>query len=149
MCVACADGEEDLADVDASDGAVGLAEGAAHARLQPIGAGAGQHLVDADDVVWVRTDAHVETLLASNLHKVPGVFVSPLTRSPVAVLNLLVGANTSGFQGLGAQLLVLVGDHVDAKREVIDTGALAAKIEDTNFRIGDTTVEARLGIRLL
>lgn len=64
------------------------------------------------------------------------------------LLNLLVCANTGSFQSLGAQLLVLVGDHVDAKREVINAGALATKVEDTNLRIGNTTVEARLGVRL-
>lgn len=75
-------------------------------------------------------DAEVETLLTGGLDEV------------------LVGANTSGLKGLRAQLLQLVGDHVDAEREVIDGSALAAKIEDTNLGVGDTTVEARLRVRL-
>lgn len=66
-----ADGEENLTNVDTGDGAVRLAEGTAHAGLQPIGAGAGQHLVDANDVVGVGADAHVETFLAGNLDEVP------------------------------------------------------------------------------
>ena len=70
VAVARADRQDDLADVDARDGAVGLAEGAAHAGLQPIGAGAGQHLVDADDVEGVGADAHVETFLAGDLDEV-------------------------------------------------------------------------------
>ena len=37
---------------------------------------------------------------------------------------------------------------MDTERELIDTCTLAAKVEDTNFRVGDTTVEARLGVRL-
>lgn len=45
--------------------------------------------------------------------------------------HVLVGANTGGFKSLGTQLLVLVGDEVDAERELIDTSTLAAKIEDT------------------
>lgn len=61
----------------------------------------------------------------------------------------LVGANTGGLESLRAQLLVLVGDQVDAERELIDVGALAAEIEDANLRVGHTTVEARLWVRLL
>lgn len=61
---------------------------------------------------------------------------------------VLVGANTGSFKSFGAQLLVLVGDEVDAEREVIDGRTLSAKIEDTDLRVGDTTVEAGLGIRL-
>lgn len=61
---------------------------------------------------------------------------------------VLVGANTGGLEGLGAQLLILVGDKVNAEREVVDVGALTAQIEDTDLGVGDTTVEPRLGIRL-
>jgi len=81
--------------------------------LQSIGTSARQHLVDTDDVVRVGTDTQVEGVLATRLDHV------------------LVGANTGGFKSLGTQLLVLVGDEVDAERELIDTSALAAKIEDT------------------
>lgn len=37
---------------------------------------------------------------------------------------------------------------MDAEREVVDVGTLATEIEDTDLRIGDTTVESGLGIRL-
>lgn len=47
-------------------------------------------------MVGVGADAEVETFLAGNLDEV------------------LVGANTGGLKGLGAQLLILVGDEVDA-----------------------------------
>ena len=70
MVVAGADTKQDLADVHAGDGAVGFAPGAPHAGLQPIGAGAGQHLVDADDVVGVGADAHVETFFAGGFDEV-------------------------------------------------------------------------------
>jgi hypothetical protein len=60
----------------------------------------------------------------------------------------LVGANTGGLKSLRAQLFVLVGDQVDAERELIDTSTLAAKVEDADLRVGDTTVETRLGVRL-
>jgi len=66
-----ADGEQDLADVDAGDGAVGLAPGATHTGLEPIGTGTGQHLVDADDVVWVRANAEMETFFTGNFDEVP------------------------------------------------------------------------------
>ena len=53
VVVLAADGHQDLADVDARRGALGLAEGATHARLQPIRPGAREHLVDAQHVEGV------------------------------------------------------------------------------------------------
>lgn len=69
--VASAARQDDLADVDTSDKAVGLAEGTTHTGLQSIGTGARQHLVDTDDVVRVGADAEVEGLLTGGLHHVP------------------------------------------------------------------------------
>ena len=60
----------------------------------------------------------------------------------------LVGANTGSFQSLRAQLFVLVGNHVDAERELIDVRTLSAKIEDTNLGVRYTTVESGLWVRL-
>lgn len=37
---------------------------------------------------------------------------------------------------------------MDAEGEFIDVGTLAAQVENADFRIGDTTVEAGLGIWL-
>jgi hypothetical protein len=128
--VTSADAHDDLADVDTGDSAVGLAPGTTHTGLQSIGTGARQHLVDTDDVEGVGADAQVETLLAAVLDEV------------------LVGADTGGLEGLRAQLLILVGDEVDAEREVVDVGTLATEIEDANLGVGHTTVEARLGVRL-
>lgn len=62
---------------------------------------------------------------------------------------VLVGADTGGFESLGAQLLILVRDQVDAEREVIDGSTLAAEIEDADLRVWDTTVEPGLWVRLL
>jgi hypothetical protein len=129
-CIPRPHAHEDLADVDTSNGTIGLAVGTTHTGLQPIGAGARQHLVDADDVVGVGADTEVETFLSSNLDEV------------------LVRGDTGGLEGLGAQLLILVGDKVDAERELVDVGTLTAKIEDTDLGIGHTTVEARLWVRL-
>lgn len=75
-------------------------------------------------------DTQVETLLAGDLDEV------------------LVGADTGGLEGLGAQLLILVGHEVDAEREVVDGGTLAAKIVDADLGVGDTTVEPGLGVGL-
>jgi acyl dehydratase len=76
----------------------------------------------------------------------------PVSSTPscefISRIHSLVGANTGGFKGLGAQLFVLVGDQVDAERELIDVRALATEIEDTNLRVWDTTVETRLRVRL-
>lgn len=65
------DREENLANVHASNAAVGLAPRSAHSGLQPIGAGAGQHLVDADDVVGVGADAEMEAFFAGDFDEVP------------------------------------------------------------------------------
>ncbi len=128
--VTSADAHDDLTDVDTGNGSVGLAPGTTHTSLQSIGTGARQHLVDTDDVVGVSANAEVETFLSGKLDEV------------------LVGADTGGLEGLGAQLLILVGDEVDAEREVVDGRALSAKIEDADLGVRDTTVEAGLGIRL-
>jgi len=142
-----AHGQDDLANVDTGNDAVRLAEGAAHSGLQSIGTGAGQHLVDTDDVVGVGADAHVETFLSGNLDEVP-IPVLELILDIDDQKHILVGANAGSLKSFGTQLLVLVGDEVDTERELIDTCTLAAKVEDTDLRVGDTTVEARLGVRL-
>jgi len=61
---------------------------------------------------------------------------------------ILVGADTGGFESLRAQLFILVGDEVDTEGEIVDGRTLPAEIEDTDLGVGDTTVEPRFGIRL-
>lgn len=124
------DGQKDLADVDTSNGTLGLTERTTHTGLETIGTGARQHLVDTDDVEGVGADTEVETFLTGDLHEV------------------LVGANTSGFKSLGRKLFVLVGDEVNAQRKVISAGLLTSQIVDTDLRIGNTTVEPGLGVGL-
>jgi hypothetical protein len=125
------DGHEDLANVHTGDKTVGLAEGTTHAGLKPIGSSARQHLVDTDDMVGVNADTEMETFLSGDLDEV------------------LVGANTGGLESLGGQLLVLVGDQVDAEREIVDVGALAAEIEDADLGVRYTAVEPALGVGLV
>lgn len=79
-------------------------------------------------MVWVDANTEMETFLSGNLDKV------------------LVGANTGGLERLRGQLLVLVGDQVDAEREVVHVGALAAEIEDTDLGVRYTAVEPALGV---
>jgi hypothetical protein len=62
--------------------------------------------------------------------------------------NSLVGANTGGLKGLRAQLLILVGDQVNAERELVNVGLLATEIEDADLWVRDTTVETGLWVRL-
>jgi hypothetical protein len=82
-------------------------------------------------MVRVGADTEMETFLSGNLDQV------------------LVGANTSSFQSLGAQLFVLVGDQVDAERELVDIRTLSAEIKDTDLWVRDTTVESGLGVWLI
>ena len=65
-------------------------------------------------------------------------------RSSVALLNYpansssgdsLVCTNTSSLQSLRAQLFILVGNQVDAERELVDVRTLSAQIEDTDFGV--------------
>jgi hypothetical protein len=82
-------------------------------------------------MVWMCADTEMERFLTRGLHHV------------------LVGADTGGFEGLGGELFILVGDEVDAVREVVDGSALAAEIVDSDLGVGDTTVEPRLRVRLV
>ena len=104
-------------DVDAGGGAERLAVGVAHARLQPVSAGAREHLVDAQHVPWVHADTQVEGVLAGVLHHV------------------LVARNTGGLKRLGRDLLLLNRDKVSGERELIDAVLLLARIVDANLRI--------------
>lgn len=42
-------------------------------------------------------------------------------------------------------MFVLVRDHMDTERELVDIGTLPSEIEDTDLRVGDTAVKSRLG----
>merc|ERR1712243_340579 len=131
MLVVGPDRHQGLSDVDTSDGSLGLAESSPHSSLQTISACARQHFVDAENVEGMDTDLDVELILGRVLHHV------------------LVAANTAGLQSLSGQLLVLVGDQVDAERELINACLLAAQVEDPDLGIWDTTAKPRFGVRLV
>lgn len=63
-------------------------------------------------------------------------------------VDVLVGTDTGGFEGFRGNLLVFTGDHVDAKREVVNAGLLTTQVEDTDLGVGDTTVEPGFRVRL-
>ena len=62
-----ADRHKDLADVDASNQACGLAEGTTHTGLKPIGTCARKHLVNAQHMERMHTHPQMEVVLAAVL----------------------------------------------------------------------------------
>jgi len=129
--LAATDGAENLSDVHASNSAISLTEGTTHTGLKTISTGAGKHLVDTQDVERVHTDADVESILTGGL------------------CHVLVASNAASLEGLGGDLLELVGCKVCREREIIDGGLLASEIVDTDLRVWDTTAVPRLDVRLV
>jgi hypothetical protein len=148
--VTSAHGQKNLANVDTGNGAVRLSPSTTHTGLQTIGTSARQHLVDTDNVEGVGT-AHLSASPSKRTKKAPRYVPDPQMETILSgkLDEVLVGANTGGLESLRGKLLVLVRHQVDAEREVVDTGTLASKIEDLDLRVGDTTVEPRLGVRLV
>jgi len=112
-----------LANVYTSHQTLRLAESASHSSLEPISSSARQHFVDTYNVERVNAKTHVESVFTHELDHV------------------LVGANTGGFQSLGRELFVLIRDHVDTERELIDTSLLTTQIVNTDLWIGDTSAK--------
>ena len=109
--------QQDLSYVHACHRSVGFPPGAAHARLQPVGAGTGQHLVDAHHMVRVGAHSEVEAFFAGHFDKVSmweisvrvNSYLAGRVRGEVGSLgevglvrryarDVLVGTNTSGFE---------------------------------------------------
>jgi len=84
-----ANGKDDLTDVHASNETDRLTEGLTHTSLETICACATQHLVDAENVERVKTNAKMERILSCDLGHV------------------LVDDNTSGLKCLRRELLIL------------------------------------------
>ena len=82
-------------------------------------------------MVWMGTNTEMETLFAAGYLR-----------------EVFVGADTGCFEGFAGELFVFVGDHVDAEGEVIDVGAFASEIEDSDLGVGNTTVESGFGVWL-
>jgi len=126
-----ADGEDDLANVDAGDGAVGFTPCTAHAGLKAISAGTGQHLVDADDVEGVYAYAEVE-----------GVFSGGLC-------DVFVSADSCSFECFAGELLVFIGDEVAAEGEFVDVCTFTTEVEYADLWVRYTTVVTRLWVRFV
>jgi hypothetical protein len=96
--------------------------------LLPISSGTRKHFVDSEHVVWVHSHPHVETIFAGEFGQV------------------LVGADTSGFQSFGRKLLLFQRNHVNAHREVINVRFLPSQIVNPEFGVGNTTAIAGLDV---
>lgn len=125
------DGEEDGANVDTSGLTESLSVSVSHTGLESISTGAGEHLVDTDNVPGVDSNSEMEAQLTG------------------VVLHVLVGSNTGGFKSLGGDLLLFARNEMDSAGEFIPVGFLHTAVVHSNLRVGDTTVESRLGVRLV
>jgi len=131
LVLTAAHGQQDLADVHTGSLTVGLTEGTTHTGLEPIGTSAGKHLVHTQDVKRVGAHTQVKVLTTA----VGG--------------EVLVARNAGGFQGLGRDLLVLVGHHVDGTGEHVSGRLLHTVVVDTDLGIRDTTAKPTLRVRLV
>jgi len=129
--VLAANGEDDLSNLHTGHDTVGLAKGTTHSSLEPISSSAGKHFVDADNVPWVNSYAHVEAFLSSHLNDV------------------FVAANASCFESLAGNLLSLQRDEVNAEGELISGSPLSAKIKDADLSIRHTAAITGLGVWLV
>jgi len=125
------DRQKDLANVYTGNSSVWLTPGTTHTGLQSIGTSARQHFVDAGNVEWMGTNSHVETVLSAGLDHV------------------LVCANTGGFESLGRELFVLIGNEMDTEWELVNTGTLTSQIKDTNLWVWYTSVETGIWVWLV
>jgi len=131
VAVLASNRHDDLSNVDAGDGAVGLSPGATHTSLETISSSATQHLVDTNDVERMGTHAEMEGILSSGLG------------------HILVRANAGCFEGFTGKLFVLIGNEMAAERKVVDGGALTTEIVDSNLGIRYTAIVPRLRVRLV
>jgi hypothetical protein len=123
--------EQDLADADSGGNADGLPVRVAHPAGQPVGAGAAQHLVGAEDVEGVGPHPDVVGVLPNVLGQV------------------LVDGDAAGLQRLRADLLLLVADHVGNEGEQVDGGLLGPHVVDADLRLGHTAAVPGLDVRLV
>jgi len=125
------DGHKDRANVHTGRFAQGLSVGVSHTGLQSIGTGAREHLVDADHVPGVHSNANVEAFLSC------------------VDLHVFVGSNAGSLKCFRSDLLLLVGDQMHAAGEEVPVGSLPSAVVHTNLGVRHTTIEARLRVRLV
>ena len=68
-----------------------------------------------------------------------------LTDSPNVLSDGRIEQRRLTFQGFGGELFILVGNHVDAERELIDSSPLTSQIVNTDLGIGDTPRQIWIG----
>ena len=129
--ILAADGEQNLVDGHTGGHTVGLSVGLAHTSLEAIGTGAGKHLVDADDVEGVDTDAEMERFLVGVLSHV------------------LVGLDTSGLKSLARDHLNFAGEAVNGQWERLNRCLPGTDVVVLDLGIRYTTAEAALWVRLV
>lgn len=125
------DGHKDGSNVDTGSLAETLSIGVSHTGLESISTSAGKHLVDADHMPWVDSDSNMET------------------KFTCVDLHVLVSGNTSSLKCLRGDLLLLIGNQMDAAREFVPVGLLLSSVIDSNLWVWHSTVETRLWIRLV
>jgi hypothetical protein len=144
--------EKDLTNIDSSNSSIWFSPSTAHAGLESICTSNWQHLVDSDHVVRVSANPKMEAFLASMLNEISEIVsrsqIGMEAAGPLEVVDLLVGTDATSFESFWTQLLVFVGDHMDAKRKLIGVRSLSSKIEDADLGIGNATIEPRFGKRL-
>ena len=125
------DGHEDWSDVYSCWTTVWLTVGLSHTLLESIGSSAWKHLIDSENVPRVNSHSHVESVLTC------------------LGLHVLVSSNTGSFEGLRGDLFLLTWDEMDAVWELVVVSLLSTNIVYSELRIGDSTIVARLGERLV
>ena len=123
MFVQSSDTHDGLSDLNSRNSSLWLAKRTSHPSLKPISSSARQHLVDTDDMEWVKPHPNVELIFSTRLDEV------------------LVATDTPGLQRLRRQLLVLIRHQMDAEWEVIHTCLLLPQIEDTDLGVRHTPTE--------
>jgi hypothetical protein len=125
------DGHENGADVNTGGSAVGLTPSLSHTGGKSIGAGARELLVDSENVPRVHSHSHVESILTG------------------LGLHVLVSSNTGSFERLRGELLLLTGDEMDTVGELVVESLLSTDVVNSELGVRDTSVVARLRIRLV
>ena len=118
------DGHDAGVEGGAGDGAVWLTEGVTHTGLKTIGTSSGKHLVDTENVEWVKVDTEVIAFLVGHAEDVT------------------VSADTSGFEGFRGDVLVFLVDKADADWEIFWLGGTLTGFVTDDTWIWDTTAEA-------
>ena len=126
-----ADGDQDGSNVHTGGLEEGLSVSVTHTGLESISTGARKHLVDADNVPCVDSDANMEGILGG------------------LDLHVLVSSDTGSFESFGRNLLLFTANQMDASGESIPLCLLCTTVIHSEFWVRYTTVEAGLRVWLV